>query len=811
MKQVEDYFQDLLEQVEFGEPIDTLFEGLPDDEAELIQLTSTLRSFAFPAEDAFVVAEQEAQFIDAAQQLFPPQANAHAQRLTLQAIFENGLDYAQNRFDSIIQNRRLAAATFALIIAFVFSLGLWLGTGPAEESPAIVSEEPVQQDTAEQVVEIEQLPPASQNGEPQEVVDVVPTANEPAFTLVDAPVQPIPEKNQAVFLPILGNPLEETATTAVINDITGLVEVQKSENSWEAIHQTATLAEGERVRTGAFSQATLTFFDGSQAIIHGDSEISIDQLNALKPEQGYRTVVMTQWLGESEHHVQFRNDGGSRYEVKSPTGTGIARGTIFRVLVTPDKLAQYIVTEGKVDVSQNNQKVSVLGGQLTSFMADQPPAPASFFIEGSGEVESIGTTWIVGGRSFETNEQTIIVGNPQMGDLAKVEGFLLDGGKQMATRIILKQRAVVSRFDISGTVIQLGDVWNVAGQEVTTNDATLISKRIIVGDQVTVSGIILPDGRFLAEKISEHLPDLGLPFTFGGVIEQMASHQWVVSGQIIRLAAETTIPSTVSIGSIVHVNGWIIDSEWVAESINLEPDQLITFDFQGEVQQTGSWNVGGIHFEVEDWTNIDPSLAIGDTVQVRGVILANGTRVAHTIRLVEQQAAESVTFLGVVSSIQPWIINGLPVQPDDSTIISNEITVGARVEVKALLQPDGDWQILQISLINPVLGIGCFTLYSPITVVNAGSIEVAHWSTEILPNNLTGSDSQPKVDDIVKIPVCTNWDGTVIFTGEIVLIYRPIVIIITPPASNPIPAGCKVTPKGKIKCSKKTTKQSRRS
>ena len=106
MKQVEDYLQELLEQVEFGDPIESLITGLPDEEAELIQLTSALRSVSFPAEDELVIADQEAQFIDAAQQLFSSNGNSHTEQLTLTALFENGLDQVQDWFDSIIQNRR---------------------------------------------------------------------------------------------------------------------------------------------------------------------------------------------------------------------------------------------------------------------------------------------------------------------------------------------------------------------------------------------------------------------------------------------------------------------------------------------------------------------------------------------------------------------------------------------------------------------------------------------------------------------------------------------------------------------------------
>lgn len=124
----------------------------------------------------------------------------------------------------------------------------------------------------------------------------------------------------------------------------------------------ASLAAGQRIRTGDLSSAIVAYFDGSQAIVGANSELALEELDAQLPENGFRTVVMTQVTGESEHHVAFRNDGGSRYEVKTAAGNGVARGTIFHVLVTPDLRARFTVNEGQVDVSNLSNTVAVLAG-----------------------------------------------------------------------------------------------------------------------------------------------------------------------------------------------------------------------------------------------------------------------------------------------------------------------------------------------------------------------------------------------------------------------------------------------------------------
>ena len=191
--------------------------------------------------------------------------------------------------------------------------------------------------------------------------------------------------------------------------------MQGVDGVWTAVNRLTTATARQRIRTGAFSSATLTFHDGSQAHLQANTEISIDELNALRPEEGFRTVVMTQWVGESDHSVQFRNDGGSRYEVKTPTGSGLARGTKFQVLVTPDQLARFIVTEGKVDVSGAGRTVSVTAGQLTTLLAGNVPDEPAFTIIGEGEVGAIGELWTIAGQTFQTHAHTFILGNPQVG------------------------------------------------------------------------------------------------------------------------------------------------------------------------------------------------------------------------------------------------------------------------------------------------------------------------------------------------------------------------------------------------------------
>ncbi|MCP5095650.1 MAG: hypothetical protein GY943_08875, partial [Chloroflexi bacterium] len=370
------------------------------------------------------------------------------------------------------------------------------------------------------------------------------------------------------------------------------------------------------------SQATLTFYDGSEAVLNANTELSIDQLNALRPEDGYRTVVMTQLVGDSDHSVAFRNDGSSRYEVNTPSGAGIARGTKFHVLVTADLLARYIVTEGRVDVSAAGRTVFVTAGKRSTIRVGAMPDEPTFSVSGEGEVEGMGAEWTIAGQTFQTHEQTIIFGNPQRGDLVQVDGHLLPDGSRVADRIVLLRRAIVNQFSLTGVVSSMGASWTVAAQTMVVNGETAVDANIAIGDNVRVEGIILSDGTLQAAQITLLDDTLGLPFEFSGIVQAVSADNWTVSGKMIFVEVATTIGSAIVVGDVVTVRGRILaDDTWVAHNIKLMTASLPTFEFTGLIDSLTPWKVAGITFDTRQWTIIASGLAVGDLVRVQGVIL----------------------------------------------------------------------------------------------------------------------------------------------------------------------------------------------
>ena len=794
MTQAEDLLQELVEQLENGEAAEAIAIGLPAPEREVVRLIAAIRDVPFPEEDETVIAAQEARLLAAAQDQFPVMARPTANDTPVTAVI---LAHIQEWVNLLRTRRELAFGLASVLVIALLAIG-WLGWSRGQSGDVPANEDTLVEESIDEGVPIIADAGPNDQAAAAAVADV--GGETPAVAATRGPT---------VYLPSITSPLNFNAQTAVIENIQGMVEIQTGPDMWTAVNRDSTMTAGQRLRTGALSQATLTFYDGSQARLGANTEISIDELNALRPEEGFRTVVMTQWVGDSDHSVQFRNDGGSRYEVNTPSGSGVARGTKFHVLVTPDALARYTVTEGRVDVTGMNRIVSVTAGQLTTLIEGEAPDDPAFSVSGEGEVTATGAVWTIAGQTFQTHDRTIIVGNPQIGDLVRVDGHLLADGSRVADRIFLLRRAIVNRFSLTGEVEAMGDAWTIAGQTILVNDQTAVDPDIAVGATVRVTGVILADGAMQAEQIVSVEDTPGFPFQFSGIVQAVGSESWTISGQLVAVDDQTAIDDAIAVGDVVQVRGWVLeDGVWQASKITRQTDDLPTFEFTGVVQSMDPWRVAGIGFETRSWTVIAPGVQVGDQVRVRGSILSDGTRVADSIASLTDMLPNTVVFIGTVTSVDPWVVNGLQLAVTGDTQILGDVTVGALVRVEAMLLPNGTWTVLSIQPLYPQFGLGCLVLSSPVTAVNPNFIQIKHWKVDIKRDGRIKIHGDIKANQVITVPLCTGWDGSITIIGDIIIIYQPPVIIINNGGggNNGVPPGCKITNKGSIKCSRKSHK-----
>lgn len=782
MNDIEEILQERIERLERGEPVEVCLAGLPEAEARALRLIADIRALALVDAEAESIADQRALVLGTAVTRLRPSTPPTTSPPLIAQL--------QGWLDGLLSRRELAAGLAIILIVALLSV-VWLGlsrgqTGrDAETVITTPDEQPGETIAAE-------TPPNApvETGAAEEL----PLGESVVDTAVSgtAVTDPAATNTVTAYLPMLSTSLNLNAQTAAVEVVAGLVEIQGADGAWTAVNKLSTAAAGQRLRTGSLSQATLTFYDGSQAHLGANTELSINELNAQLLADGFRTVILTQHVGESEHDVEFRNDGGSRYEVNTPAGAGIARGTKFQVLVTPDLLAQFAVTEGKVDVTGLSQTVSVIAGQTTAVLAGSPPQPPDFRITGEGEVSQIGSVWIIAGQTFQTHNQTIITGNPQVGDLVYVAGRLLADGSRMADHILLLRPTLNNRFTLTGPVESINaTAWTVAGQTILVNEATQIDDDIEVGNRVRVTGIILPGGGLQGREIEKLDDQPGFPFRFTGVVEAIGAENWTISGVTIAVNSQTNIEDDMAIGDIAEVRGWILaDGTWLARRIKLVQDDLPTFAITGRVQSIDPWQVAGISFETRDWTAVEPGIETGDRVRVRGVILADGTWVASTIdRLADDDDDDddnTIVLIGIVNSMNPWVVNGLPLVVTDDTVILGNIAIGELVMVRIRLDDDGTWQVLSIRPLLPDFGFGCFIINTLVIGIQPNQLALQGWPA-IQWDDDDDLEFVGNIENngVITFPICIRFDGTIIIIGPIIVIYQPIIIIVPPPQPPP--------------------------
>jgi len=739
MMNQEDLLQERLARLENGESLEACLAGLPEEASGLLKIAAMFHSVRFPSRTAEGVAAQRANLLRAASE-----RRASASPGALKAAPRSRLRWTPPALRMLFAEwlaalpKPVALALAGMLVISAIAVALSLRQPPQAGSNVV------------------------QNPQPE------PTA--PHFTQ---------------YLPALNNVLTAPdPQTAVLSDARGIVEVQANDGTWTAVKAGQSVTAGQRVRTGNLSSATLLLYDGSQARLGPVTEVSVDELDART--DGPRVALLTQWIGETDHDVTPSSDAASRYEVRTPSGTGAAKGTSFHVSVSVSLVTRISVDEGSVAATSLNVTVIVIAGQVTTIHASAPPAEPVFRVTGEGVVSQIGETWRIGGLEFATDANTVVAGNPQIGDFVSVEGHLLADGTRVADLIVLLRRAQENTFSFTGTVDSIGDTeWMVSGRAISLTAETEMDAGIEVGDDVHVEGVILAGGTLQAERI-RLVDEAGLPFEFTGVVESITGNTWTISGISIAVDDNTEITGDPGVGDIVKVEGRILDDNvWLADEIKLAEEDERRFEFTGIVEAIDPWVVSGIHFDTNDQTEIDPEIEQGSRVKVEGRVLDDGIWLAEEIELLDDDQAPRFEFIGEVSSIDPWIIGGLDITVNDETEI-DDVNIGDTVRVSGIILPDGTLLARRIKLLDDDLG--CMDIVTVIVRIDGNRIVLGDGQAIELTDEIE-IIGELRASAVVIIRVCIGEDGTIVVIS--------ITIIFIPPPPTPIPppppSGGKVT------------------
>ncbi len=484
-----------------------------------------------------------------------------------------------------------------------------------------------------------------------------------------------------------------------------------------------------------------------------------------------RTIVMTQIAGESSHTVIPNKLSESRYEVRTPSGAGVAKGTEFQVVVTPQQTAYYYVIKGVVAVSAVEATVLVNPGYMTILYINQPPIVPVQTISVEGLVSQAGGPWTAAGTTFIASDKTVIIGSPQVGDWVMIRGHLDENNQNVADWIILLRPTVTNQFSLTGTVetIEAGK-WQVDGQAILITDTTERDEDIQLGDTVYVKGLVNADGGLQAVKIERLDQETGLPFEFTGIVQKIEVGLWNISGVSIVTNDKTSLSEGIKAGDLVVVKGRIQgDGSWLAQKITLAAADDHEFTFTGEVESQDPWKVAGISFETNDETVIQPDLNLGDLVRVEGMIDDNGVWTATKIERIDEEAASTMVLIGTVMTIDPWVVNGITLTLAPNAVIDENITVGMLVRVELILQSDGTWQVIKIEPISNLVWFpGCMDVIATVVSMNGNQLQLLNWPVVTVEDGVK-IEGTLVPNTVIRMRVC--------FTQTLVIKVTAIIII----------------------------------
>lgn len=280
---------------------------------------------------------------------------------------------------------------------------------------------------------------------------------------------------------------------------------------------------------------------------------------------------------------------------------------------------------------------------------------------------------------------------------------------------------------------------------------------------------------------------------FTGLVESIASDQWVVQGYPVLITSQTVIEGAFSVGDSAHVHA-VVDENGNVTATRIEgfsgssstPTPIGTDDsigsssgeaeFFGVVESIApdQWIVSGQTFLITPQTEIKNAIAVGDAVKVHASRSDSNVFVAREIELAAGTGSvtpvvstDEIELVGVVESIASnlWTVSGQQFAVNAQTEIKNAIAVGDLVKVHLLVNADNSLTAREIELAltdgTPV-AFGMMELTGVVQFISATSWTIGGKTFLITPQ--TEIKDAFVVGDLVKVEAIINPDNTLTAT-----------------------------------------------
>ena len=227
-------------------------------------------------------------------------------------------------------------------------------------------------------------------GEPAPSESTSPTTPPSSTTPSTSSTQPPAATPQSSTPPAESSEGELTVISKIIGDVRIL---RAGETEWEPTIVGTMLNPGDRVKTMIGANALITFFDGSSIYLNELTEIAINEVS-IEDGTGAININIWQEIGKTRSRVNKLVDPASRYEVQTPAGSAVARGSTADVTVYWDGTTYILNIAGNWYAFVDGQWISIEPGTGLKLSLDVPPGvptiPSYMLEQGDGSSSSGG-------------------------------------------------------------------------------------------------------------------------------------------------------------------------------------------------------------------------------------------------------------------------------------------------------------------------------------------------------------------------------------------------------------------------------------
>ncbi|MEA5113364.1 MAG: FecR domain-containing protein [Geobacteraceae bacterium] len=144
-------------------------------------------------------------------------------------------------------------------------------------------------------------------------------------------------------------------------------------SQWQALQRNDHVRQGSLMRTGHDSGVEIVFDDGTSILQKQDTVLGLQTSEYKGNDHLLRRLRLSS--GRVLTKVRRATGKETRFEIRTPSATAVARGTDFRVSSGMSQETTSEVLEGSVDVAAMGKTVAVHEGEGTRINKGKPPLP----------------------------------------------------------------------------------------------------------------------------------------------------------------------------------------------------------------------------------------------------------------------------------------------------------------------------------------------------------------------------------------------------------------------------------------------------